>query len=94
MLAALLYLGGGAGLTVIRLSAARRQPADAAPCETPLRRADVPLLLTVIGSGGVAAPVLMLFGLARVSAVVGSLLLNLGSAVHDAPRRRTLRQAP
>ena len=77
MLAALLYLGAGVGLTLVTLSAARRQTPDAPPRETPLRLADVPLLLLIIGCGGVAAPVLMLLGLARVSAVVGSLLLNL-----------------
>src|SRR2546422_9051195 len=77
MLAALLYLGAGVGLTVVTLAAARRRTPDAPPRETPLRRADVPLLLVVIGSGGVAAPVLMLFGLARLSADGGRLLGDL-----------------
>jgi len=76
MLAALLYLGAGLGLSVVTLLAAR-PAADTTARETPLRGADLPLLLAVIAVGGVAAPVLMLFGLAHVSAVVGSLLLNL-----------------
>jgi hypothetical protein len=45
--------------------------------EARLRATDLPLLLAAIATGGVAAPVLMLFGLGHVSAVVGSLLLNL-----------------
>jgi drug/metabolite transporter (DMT)-like permease len=77
MLAALLYLGAGLGLAVVTLVAAREPASDATPREAPLRGADVWLLLAVIAAGGVAAPVLMLFGLARVSAVVGSLLLNI-----------------
>jgi drug/metabolite transporter (DMT)-like permease len=77
MLAALLYLGAGLGLAVVTLLAARQPAADATPREAPLRGADFLLLLAVIAAGGVAAPVLMLFGLARVPAVVGSLLLNL-----------------
>ena len=77
MLAALLYLGAGLGLAVVTLLAARQPSEGATPREAPLRGADFLLLVAVIAAGGVAAPVLMLFGLARVSAVVGSLLLNL-----------------
>jgi drug/metabolite transporter (DMT)-like permease len=77
MLAALLYLGAGLGLAVVSLFGAQRRSVDTTPREAPLRGADVLLLLAVIAAGGVAAPVLMLFGLGRVSAVVGSLLLNL-----------------
>lgn len=77
MLAALLYLGGGVGLGVVGLIPDRRQIAGAAPREAALRGADFVLLLAIVVSGGVAAPVLMLLGLARVSAVAGSLLLNL-----------------
>jgi len=77
MLAALLYLGAGLGLAVVTLLAARQPSEGATPREAPPRGADFLLLVAVIAAGGVAAPVLMLFGLARVSAVVGSLLLNL-----------------
>jgi drug/metabolite transporter (DMT)-like permease len=77
MLAALLYLGAGLGLTVVKLLVAPRPAGNAPAREAPLRRADLLLLSAVILVGGVAGPVLMLFGVTRVSAVVGSLLLNL-----------------
>ncbi|WP_437941642.1 DMT family transporter [Sorangium sp. So ce341] len=73
VLAALLYLGAGVGLTLIRLLAAR----DPAPREAALRKTDVALLAGVVLFGGLVGPVLMLFGLARVSGLAGSLLLNL-----------------
>lgn len=76
VLAALLYLGAGLGLSLVVLSASR-PVMDGSPRESPLRRTDALLLVGIIATGGIAAPVLMLFGLARVSAVVGSLLLNL-----------------
>jgi len=72
-LAALLYLGAGLGLTAVTLVAGR----GAAPREARLRGSDHLLLLAVITAGGVVAPVCLLVGLARVSAVVASLLLNL-----------------
>jgi drug/metabolite transporter (DMT)-like permease len=70
MLAALLY--AGAGLMALPLAAAawRRR-------EAPLRRADAPLLAGVIAFGGVAGPLLLLYGLDRTSASLASLLLNL-----------------
>jgi len=70
VLAGVLYLGAGIAMTVLR---AFRPMAR----EAPLRRADLPLLAAVILSGAVAAPVLLLIGLRRVSAVTGSLALNL-----------------
>jgi drug/metabolite transporter (DMT)-like permease len=42
-----------------------------------LRRGDFPRLLAIAVTGGAVGPVLLLVGLARVSGVVGSLLLNL-----------------
>ena len=76
LLAALLYLGAGLGLAVVTLLATRGST-DATPREARLRGADVPLLIAIVAAGGVAAPVLLLVGLARVPAVLGSLLLNL-----------------
>jgi drug/metabolite transporter (DMT)-like permease len=74
MLAALLYLGAGAGLAAVHLSrAALRLPAD----EAPLRRADLPWLALVVLAGGVAGPLLLMSGLARTTAASASLLLNL-----------------
>src|SRR2546423_2372320 len=66
-LAALLYLGAGGAF----LSARRRRS------EAPLTRADAPFLAGAIVSGAVLGPVLMLWGLARLSGLAGSLLLNL-----------------
>lgn len=73
MLSALLYLGAGLGLTGLRLTLRGRRP------EAALRREDVPLLAAIATAGGLVAPVLLLVGLHRVSAVSGSLLLNLES---------------
>lgn len=70
VLAGLLYLGAGLALTIYR----RVRPATT---EAPLVRADLPKLAVLVLAGGVAGPLLMLFGLQRTSAVTGSLLLNL-----------------
>lgn len=70
LLAGLLYLGAGLGLSVWR----QLRPALS---EAPLQRQDLPTLAAVVIAGGVAGPLLMLWGLSRVSAVSGSLLLNL-----------------
>ena len=69
LLAGLLYLGAAAGLWLYRaVTPVSKEP--------PLRRADVPTLIVVVVTGGLLGPVLMLFGLARVTALAGSLLLN------------------
>ena len=70
MLAALLYAGAGLMALPFAASAWRRR-------EAPLRRADAPLLAGVIAFGGVAGPLLLLYGLDRTSASLASLLLNL-----------------
>jgi drug/metabolite transporter (DMT)-like permease len=70
VLAGLLYLGAGIGLSGWRAL----RPATN---ESPLRRSDLPALAGVVISGGVLGPLLMLTGLERMSAVTGSLLLNL-----------------
>lgn len=72
MLAGLLYLGAGialSGATVLR--GKRASP------EARLQRVDLPWLAGIVLLGGIVGPVLMLHGLGRVSAVAGSLLLNL-----------------
>jgi drug/metabolite transporter (DMT)-like permease len=75
LLAALLYLGGGLGLSLLAL--ARRHGGEA-PREAKVRlRTDGPLLAAIIVAGGMLGPVLMLEGLSRMSAVAASLLLNL-----------------
>lgn len=68
LLAGLLYLGAGAGLFL-----ARGRRSD----EAPVRRADLPALSGAILFGGLAGPVLLLWGLTHLTAVAGSLLLNL-----------------
>lgn len=76
LLAALLYLGSGVGLTVVL---SLRGAFGIAPAEASLRRADIPWLLAVVVSGGIAGPVLLMFGLTQVSAGAAALLLNLES---------------
>jgi drug/metabolite transporter (DMT)-like permease len=71
MLGAVLYLGAGLGMTVLRVVLRNRMR------EAPLRTSDVPLLLTVTTAGAIVAPLLLLVGLQRVSALTGSLVLNL-----------------
>ncbi len=71
MLAGLLYLGSGIGLTALRLARDRGWQAPA------LRSHEWPWLLGAIAFGGIAGPVLLMFGLARTSASNASLLLNL-----------------
>jgi drug/metabolite transporter (DMT)-like permease len=69
-LAGLLYLGCGLCALPAAALAWRRK-------EAPLRGRDLPLVAGVIGFGGVAGPLLLLWGLGRSSAAVSSLLLNL-----------------
>jgi drug/metabolite transporter (DMT)-like permease len=70
LLAGLLYLGAAAGLWLHRAL----RPVTA---EAPLAREDWGKLAGVVIAGGVLGPVLMLLGLQRVTALTGSLLLNL-----------------
>jgi drug/metabolite transporter (DMT)-like permease len=74
LLAALLYLGSGLGLSACaRLQHALSKTAQ----EAPLRRHDLPWLLGAVLSGGVAGPVLLMLGLATTPASSAALLLNL-----------------
>lgn len=73
LLAGLLYLGSGTGLAI-----ARQFWRGA---ETQLQRADLPWFGAAILAGGVAGPVLLMFGLAQSSAAEASLLLNLESVL-------------
>jgi drug/metabolite transporter (DMT)-like permease len=66
-LAALLYLGAGGAFLL----------APRGRGEAPLTRADAPALAGAVLAGAALGPVLMLWGLARVSGLAGSLLLNL-----------------
>lgn len=72
VVATFLYLGAG-----IPLSAALLVPGLRRIEEARLRTADLPLIGAITLFGGILGPVLMLWGLSRVSGVLGSLLLNL-----------------
>lgn len=68
MLAGLLYCGSGAGLAVYRLVRRSVRPR--------LARADLYPLVGAVLSGGVVAPVLLMYGLSAMPASGASLLLN------------------
>jgi len=78
MLAGLLYGGAGLALAVWGL-ARRRSRQGAAGVEAALRRSDAPTLAAIVILGGVVGPICMLWGLGRLSAISGALLLNLES---------------
>jgi drug/metabolite transporter (DMT)-like permease len=70
LIAGLLYLGSGIGLTVMRFIQDRRWAPSG------LRRGDYPWLAGATISGGIVAPALIMLGLARSDAATASLLLN------------------
>src|SRR5665213_951598 len=74
LLAGLLYLGSGVGLSLMHLGRRFSRIVDA---EAPLRRADMPWLCLVVLSGGVIGPLLLMIGLATTAASTTALLLNL-----------------
>lgn len=71
LLAGFLYLSSGVGLAVVRLVRDRGWQASG------LKPGEGKWLLAAIGAGGVAAPVLLMFGLTMTSGSEASLLLNL-----------------
>jgi len=71
MLAGLLYLGAGIGLGVYRLTR------DRAFAAAGLERSEWGWLAAAVALGGLAAPVLLMYGLTRTRAADASLLLNL-----------------
>src|ERR1700687_6041513 len=71
LLAGLLYLGSGLGLWLLRLARDRGLAAPRMPAR------EWPWFLGAIASGGVLAPMLLMYGLTRTSAANASLLLNL-----------------
>ncbi len=70
-LAALLYLGAGIGLLVIRMI----RPSSA-HSEAPVTRKELPLLAVIVIAGSVIGPILLMTGLTMVPAGTASLLLN------------------
>lgn len=73
LLAGLLYLGSGLGLSALRLFHRGK--------EAGLARADIPWLAGAILAGGICGPVLLMFGLAQTPASSAALLLNLESVL-------------
>jgi drug/metabolite transporter (DMT)-like permease len=71
LLAGLLYLGSGLGLWLLRLARDRGLATPRLPAR------EWPWFLGAIASGGVLAPMLLMYGLTRTSAANASLLLNL-----------------
>ncbi len=74
LLAGLLYLGSGVGLSLHRAVRNRR---SAGSMEAPLTRRDMPWLAAATVFGGALGPLLLMLGLARTAASSASLLLNL-----------------
>jgi drug/metabolite transporter (DMT)-like permease len=76
VLAGLLYLGAGVGLTLVR-AVQRVGTWGSADARERLRGHDWRLLIAIAAIGGGAGPLLLLTGLRHVSGVAGALLLNL-----------------
>ncbi|MEA3237787.1 DMT family transporter [Pseudomonas mosselii] len=75
LLAGLLYLGSGIGLTLVRLVRDRGWQRPRLPA------GEWPWLLGAIFFGGVLAPVALMFGLTRTAGATASLMLNLESVL-------------
>lgn len=71
-LAALLYLGAGSGLFLMKVMPFRKMVRS----EAPVTREDIPALVIIIAAGSIAGPVLLMTGLTTVPAATASLLLN------------------
>ncbi|NQV86109.1 MAG: DMT family transporter, partial [Woeseiaceae bacterium] len=68
LLAGLLYLGSGVGLTLVRFFRGSNGAA--------LTRHDWPWMIGAVAFGGIAGPVLLMWGLSGTTASAASLLLN------------------
>ena len=75
-LAAFLYLGSGIGAAAIIAVRRLRVRSGAMAGEAPLVVRDLPWLLGAVVAGGVAAPIVLLFGLRITPAATASLLLS------------------
>lgn len=73
-LAGLLYLGSGVGLLLTKfvLHAIRENP----DVEAPMAKSDIARVLGAMVTGGIAAPIVLMFGLRHTPAATTSLLLN------------------
>src|ERR1700732_5334397 len=79
VLAGLLYCGSGIGVALLRRIARGTLQESDAP-QVALSRKDVPWLAGAITAGGIAGPLLLMFGLAQTDAATASLLLALAGA--------------
>ena len=73
-LAALMYLGGGVGLLLLR--ALKILYGRAADAEARISKKDMPWLIGALLAGGVAAPIILMLSLRNTPAATASLLLN------------------
>jgi len=73
MLAALLYLGSGCGLSLLWIFKRMRSPERL----NSIKRNELPWLIGAITFGGIISPVLLMVGLSMTMGSAGSLLLNL-----------------
>lgn len=80
MLAGLLYLGSGVGLS-LWYGLRRRFMTHAHAHEAGLRRHDLPWLVGAVVLGGILGPILLLYGLMSIEASTAALLLNLEGAL-------------
>lgn len=74
LLASFLYVGSG--LSLMLFKGLRRVIGQSASIEAQVSKSDVPWLIGAIFAGGVAAPILLMFGLRDTPAATTSLLLN------------------
>lgn len=74
LLAGLLYLGSGLGLSAVLLG---RRLLGRTVEEAPIRRPDLPWLAGAVLFGGLVGPVLLMLGLTQTAASSAALLLNL-----------------
>jgi drug/metabolite transporter (DMT)-like permease len=82
VLAGLLYLGSGLGLSAaIAVRGAFGRAGAASRAEAPIARADLPWLAGAIVAGGILAPAVLLWGLAGTTASSASLLLNFEGVI-------------
>jgi drug/metabolite transporter (DMT)-like permease len=89
MLASLLYLGSGIGLSACALLLRR---GGRSAKEAPLGKRDAPWLAGAVLFGGVCGPVLLMYGLRTTAASTGALLLNLESVLTAAIAWLVLRE--
>jgi drug/metabolite transporter (DMT)-like permease len=89
MLASLLYLGSGIGLSTCALLLRR---GDRSAKEAPLVKRDLPWLAGAVLAGGVLGPVLLMYGLRVTAASTSALLLNLESVLTAAIAWLVLRE--